>query len=579
MLESFRKTLTKVIHLRSIIGYNGLVYALKKTPLIGKLLPDKLYSTTALKVIYWVFHIIKEAFLLFIGKIFGLGMIYLISFFLKTEYMNFGLERGISEGHLFASFALLFFIIYALCGIVIKKPYFKCTTEKEYLVFMLRMDPAKLNITLFVYDLAKLVIGYLIAGTVAVIAGAPVWLWLGIPVLAVFVKFIGIGAQAFSFRMKHKRNKPMKENDIVYVLKVSALALAFPFVFMTIMNGYYIDLPILLVIAALLVLLGTLGFFELKRFNSNLHRRALNDNIVKTKINMYKEPDNTRQFKKIKAKGTVSSNKKGFEYLNALFVKRHFGMLMVKPIVFAAGTLLITGMVIAGFVSSYCNRMGSEACIDMVLKSLGNLLLFKGFPAELYLDEDASVIAFFRYLAQYHLLALIVPITLADNSFKSTQAMYINCDNSLMTFSFFKQRDKIIRLFDVRLKQLIKINIAPAVAFAMVANLVLFYTGGQDYPFQYLVTFVTTIAISTFYSMFWLAMYYLFQPFTTSVNIKSGVYNVVRFIILTVLTIIVWIPSHSLVLAAILVVFTALFVFFMRKLVYKMAPKTWKIKT
>ena len=579
MLECFRKTLTKVIHLRSIIGYNGLVFALKKTPLIGKLLPDRLYSTTALKVIYWVFHIIKEAFMLFIGKVFGLGMIYLITYFLKTEYMVFGMERGISEGHLFANFALLFFIIYALCGIVIRKPYFKCTTEKEYLVFMLRMDPAKLNITLFVYDLAKLVIGYLIAGIVAIIAGAPVWLWLGIPVLAVFIKLIGIGYQAFSFRMKHKRNKPMKENSTIYVLKVSALAIIFPFVFIMIVYGNYIDLPILLGIVALLVLLGTLGFFELKRFNSNLHRRALRDNIVKNEITMYTEPDNTKHFKKIKAYGTVSSKKKGFEYLNALFVRRHFGMLMLKPILIAAGTLIILGLFIAGFISSYYREAGGEACMEMVLTSLMNFLMFKGFPREFLFVEDETANEFFRYLVQYHLLALIFPISIADNSFKSTQAMYINCDNSLMTFSFFKQRDKIIKLFDIRLKQLFKINLAPAIAFGICANMVLFYTGGQDYPFQYLVTFVIAIAISVFYSMIWLAMYYLFQPFTTTVIVKSGVYNVVRIIVFTVLAIIVWIPSHSLVLAAVLVVLTVLFVFFMRKLVYKKAPKTWKIKS
>ena len=577
MLKSFRKTLAKVIHLRSIIGYNGLVFALKKTPLIGKLLPDRLYSTTALKVIYWVFHIIKEAFMLFIGKIFGLGMIYLISLFLKTEYIEFDQAPG-AEGRLFACFALLFFIIYALCGIVIKKPYFKCTTEKEYLVFMLRMDPAKLNNTLFVYDLVKLVIGYLIAGIVAIIAGAPVWLWLGIPVLAVFIKFIGIGAQAFSFRMKHKRNKPMKDNSTLYVLKVSALAVVFPFVFMMIMNGFYIDLPIMLAVVALLVLLGTLGFFEIKRFNSNLHRRALHDNVAKPQVDMFKDVDNTKHFKKIKAKGTVSSKKKGFEYLNALFVKRHFGMLMLKPILIAAGTLIILGLVIAGFISSYYREAGGEACMEMVLTSLVNILLFKGFPNELLLVEG-TVNEFFRYLAQYHLLVLLIPISISDNSFKSTQAMYINCDNSLMTFSFFKQRDKIIKLFDIRLKQLLKINIAPAIVFALIANLVLFYTGGQDYPFQYLVTYLIAITISVFYSMIWLAMYYLFQPFTTTVNIKSGVYNVVRIIIFMVLSIIVWIPSHSLVLAAILVVLTGLFVFFMRKLVYKKAPKTWKIKT
>ena len=578
MLNEFRKTLAKVIHLRSIIGYNGMVFALKKTPVIGRLIPDRLYGTTFLKVIYWVFHIIKESFLLFLGKIFGLGMIYLISLFLTTEYMELDKAAGLTEGSVFACYALLLFIIYALCGIAINKPYFKCTTEKEYLVFMLRMNPAKLNITLFVYDLAKLVIGYLLAGIIAAIAGAPFCLWLGIPVLAVFIKLIGIGSQAFSFRMKQKRGKPMKENTTVYILKLTAILMAIPFVFAIVANGYYIDLPILLGVVALLVVFGTLGFFELKRFDSRMHRRALHDNVVKAQITMRSEPDNTRYFKKIKAKGTVKGNKKGFEYLNALFVRRHFSMLMLKPIIFTAGTLIILGIIIASFISSYYNRMGSEACIDMVLGSLGNLLLFKGFPEEFFLDGDQTVNAFFRYLVQFHLIALIVPLSWADNSFKSTQAMYINCDNSLMTFSFFKQREKIIKLFDIRLKQLIKINLAPAVVFALCANLVLFYTGGQDYPFQYLVTFVIAIAVSVFNSMIWLSLYYLFQPFTTSVNVKSGAYNAIRIIYFSIQAVIVFIPIHSLAVAAILAVSTILLVFFMRKLVYKMAPKTWKIK-
>ena len=215
MLNDFRKTLTKIIHLRSIIGYNGLVFSLKKTPVIGKILPDRLYSTTALKVIYWVFHVIKEVFMLFIGKILGLGLIYLASAGLMKAYSEFDKSAGLSDSLLFASFALTFFIIYALAGIVVRKPVFKCTTEKEYLVFMLRMDARKLNNTLFIYDIAKLVIGYMIAGIVAIIAGAPFWIWLGIPVLAVLIRLMGTGAQAFSYRLKNKRNKPMKENNYI----------------------------------------------------------------------------------------------------------------------------------------------------------------------------------------------------------------------------------------------------------------------------------------------------------------------------------------------------------------------------
>ena len=172
----------------------------------------------------------------------------------------------------------------------------------------------------------------------------------------------------------------------------------------------------------------------------------------------------------------------------------------------------------------------------------------------------------------------MIPVSIYDNSFKSTQAFFINCDNSLMTFSFFKQRDKIIKLFDIRLIQLCKFNIVPAIVCGVAVNLVLFYTGGQDYPFQYLLTFVIVAALSVIESVSSLALYYLFQPFTTTVNVKGGAYMAARIILGVIAVHIFWIPVNSLLLAGVLVVFTAVYVFVLRKLVYKKAPKTWKVK-
>lgn len=578
MINEFRKTLAKVIHLRSIIGYNGMVYALKKTPLIGKIIPDRLYRTTFLKVIYWIFHIIKEVIKLFIGKIFGLGMIYLFALLMKKEYMDFDMVPGVSGPVLYANFALFFFLIYALCGIMLNKRMFKCTPEKEYLVFMLRMNARKLDNTLFIYDLAKLFIGYLIAGIVAIICGAPFWLWLGIPVLAVFIKLFGTGLQAFSLRMKNKRHKPMKSSVLGGLLSLTAVMLFMPFVFVIVINGYYVPLTVLLTVAALLVIFGILGFIELNRFDSNLHRRALRDNIVREEVSMYKSPDTTKNFKKIKAKGTVKGNKKGFEYLNALFVKRHGKMLYTKPVVFTAVIILIIGLILFIFVYSYFRRFGADNCFEMVGRNILNMFLFGRYEDPLMPYEESSAFDFFRWLVQYHMPAMMILLSAADNSFKSTQAMFINCDNSLMTFSFFKQREKIIRLYDIRLKQLIKVNIAPAVACGLGANLVLFFTGGQDYPFQYLVSILVCVLMSSGYAVIWLSLYYLFQPFTTTVKVKSGVYTVVSTIIYVALSIIVWIPVHTLILAGLLLVITALLVFLMRKLVYKYAPKTWKAK-
>lgn len=578
MLNDFRKTLTKVIHLRSIIGYNGLVFALKKTPIIGKILPDRLYSTTALKVIYWVFHIIKEVFMLFIGKILGLGLIYLASLGLAKAYSEFGKSAGLSDSLLFASFALTFFILYAFAGIIIRKPYFKCTTEKEYLVFMLRMDAKKLNNTLFIYDIAKLVIGYLIAGIVAVLAGAPFWLWLGIPVLAVLIKLMGTGLQALSFRLKNKRNKPMKGNNYLDVLKITLIFMAMPFLLVMIANGYFIELPVLAVIVAVIAVLGVLGFFELKRFESGLHKKALRDNIVRDEVENYKNPDRSKQFKKIKAEGTVKGDKKGFDYLNALFVARHRKMLITKPIVFTAIVVTLIGLIIFGFIYGYYRDFGGGNTLHMVLNNLLNLITLKGYSDALLPYDDSSVVSFLRHLAENQLLLMLIPVSLFDISFKATQAMYINCDNSLMTYSFFKQPEKIIRLYDIRLKLLIKLNLVPAIACGLFANLFLFYTGGESYPGQYLLTVLVCVMLSVIQSVIWLALYYLFQPFTMTANVKGGAYMATRIVLCMIALHIFWIPLNSLILAGILAVITVLMLVLLRKLVYKKASKTWKAK-
>ena len=68
MLKDFFTILPKVLHLRSIIGFNSMVFALKKTPVIGKVIPDRLYGTAFLKIIYWIVHIIKE-----VGALFKIG--------------------------------------------------------------------------------------------------------------------------------------------------------------------------------------------------------------------------------------------------------------------------------------------------------------------------------------------------------------------------------------------------------------------------------------------------------------------------------------------------------------------------
>ena len=572
MINEYKDILFKVIHLRSIIGYNSLVFALKKTPVIGNLIPDKLYSTTFLKVIYWIFHVIVEVFKLFIGKIFGLGMIYLAAFLLSDQYIEHEMVQGVSRSAMYGNLGLFIFLLYAFCGILIRVPYFNCTTEKEYLVFMLRMDAKKLNETLIWYDLAKLFIGYVMAGIFAVITGAPFWLWLGIPVLALAVKFLGIGLQILSFRFKSRLHKSLKISAVAYLIRLALVLIAGPFFIVFVANGYFIPMPQMVIITVLTVIAGIWGLMMFLKTDPNLHRRALHDNISKTEVKATSQYDNTKSFKKIKAKGTVKGDKKGFEYLNALFVKRHWTMLCMKPVIFTIIVAAVMILLSGEFIYGYYSRYGADNCWNMVITNIINFFTFRGFSDALLPVGNDPAFEFFRYVAQSHLLALMIPLSISDNSFKNTQAMFINCDNSLMTFSFFKQREKIIKLFDIRLKQLIKINIGPVVSLGLFADLILFVTG------EYIVTILVGFMLSILTSVTWLALYYLFQPFTTSVVAKSGAYRITSIIIYSVASILVWVPLVSYILAPVLMVFTAGYVFFLRNRVYKLAPKTWKIK-
>lgn len=578
MLKEFRKILVKVLHLRSVVGYNSLVFALKKTPLIGKIIPDRLYKTTFLKVIYWVLHVIREVLALFLTKMAGISLVYFSALTITMLYKSADMLGTMSFQYLFGTFALVFFFVYAFFGLVLNVKIFEKTTEKDYLVFMIRMNAKKLNNTLFTYDLARMFIGYLMVGFVPAIFGVPVCCWLGIPVLSVFIKLFGARFLAFRYKLKSRRHELLKGTAAGDALKVILIIVPIPFLFVMVTFGYYVPLSVLLLISAVMVLIGTWGLFELVKAGPDLHRRALHDGVIMEKESVRAAKANTQNFKKLKAKGSVNEKKKGFEYLNALFVKRHFKMLGVKPIVCALLILSLTLLITILTIMEYYEQNGPENGLNMVLLNIRNIFLFRGYedPLTTYVPDSASL--FFRNAVQYHLPALLIPLAFADNSFKSTQAMYINCDNSLMTFSFFKQRKMIMKLFDIRFRQLVSFNVLPAIALAIGSNLILFATGGQDYPFQYLITFVILICMSICYSMYWLVIYYLFQPFTTTVRIKSGAYNAAYVIFSIFLSMVVWLRAHSLVLAAVLVFLTIVFVFLMRMLVSKKAPKSWKVK-
>ena len=109
-----------------------------------------------------------------------------------------------------------------------------------------------------------------------------------------------------------------------------------------------------------------------------------------------------------------------------------------------------------------------------------------------------------------------------------TQALFMNCDHSLLTYAFYKQPKFVLRLFQIRLIEIVKINAVPAAIIGVGLAALLWASGGTDNPLNYAVLIVSTICVSVLFSVHYLTIYYLLQPYNAGTEMKSGTYRMVN---------------------------------------------------
>ena len=74
-----------------------------------------------------------------------------------------------------------------------------------------------------------------------------------------------------------------------------------------------------------------------------------------------------------------------------------------------------------------------------------------------------------------------------------TRALFMNCDRSLLTYSFYKQPKMILKLFRIRLREIIKVNLLPASIIGVGLALLLYASGGTDQVMNYVVLLVSCL--------------------------------------------------------------------------------------
>lgn len=108
-----------------------------------------------------------------------------------------------------------------------------------------------------------------------------------------------------------------------------------------------------------------------------------------------------------------------------------------------------------------------------------------------------------------------------------TQAMFVNCDHSMLTYSFYRIPKNILILFKIRLREIVKINLLPAIVLALGYMAILFICGGIDQAFLAFISFISIISMSIFFSTHYLILYYLLQPYNAHTEVKSPIYSTI----------------------------------------------------
>lgn len=524
------KTLRITFSLRNTYRVNTILYSLKQIPVIGKVLPESLYQEEGLKIFANVLSGLWEIISAFLGKfLYFLLMISLIS--------------GVYPAGDRADIARHILVFLTVIGAFMNTYMFDPGKDKYYALILLRMNARQYTLINYGYAILKILIGFLIYGLIfGLIWGLPFWQCLLIPLFVAGLKI----AFAGYFLWKYERTgETVNENKLsIWTWTIVALLLAaaygLPVVGIVLPKVAVLVFMVLAILCGAVAIRRILGFDEYYEIYREILIQSMND-MNKAKSTK-KHAATERDRKAISTDADIVSDRRGFEYLNELFVKRHRKVLWRSSRQFALASLCLAGIAAA------------ILCIWPQVRPAINRVLLTYLP---------------------YFVFIMYAINRGPGF---TSAIFMNCDHSLLTYPFYKQPGHILSLFRIRLRELVKINLLPAVVIGAGLCVLLYISGGTDNVLNYVVTFISVISMSAFFSVHYLTVYYLLQPYNVDTEIKSAMYRVVQWVTYFVCYLMMQVKMPTLVFGGVAILFCVLYCVIACVLVYRLAPKTFRLR-
>lgn len=515
MLNSFLTS----YEIKNTYRVNSIIYTLKHIPLIGKLLPSSLYKNKPLKIISNIISWIMELLSIFLWKyLYILLMLILVI----PNYSN--------QQYTFITIITFLTII----GGFFNTQLFSPSVDKNYAIGLMKFDAKKYILVNYIYFLFKTLLGFLpIIIYFGLNSNLDVLTCLLIPLYIISIKNI------FNY-FGLKDNKLNNKNENIFiiisiVISLCLLLLAYGLPYFNI----YITNQIFYIISIITIIFGIYSFNYIFKYNNYLKLYKSTSTQFPTSV------DNKATSKlynnSISNNNVIAKNIKGYEYFNDLFVQRHSKILSTAT----KRVSIISILIIIVFIVL--------CLINSEISSQTNNFLKNSLP-------------YFLFIMYF--------INRGQNI---TQTMFMNCDHSMLFYRFYRQPDAILKLFKERLKTLIKLNIIPGLIIALGTIILLYITGGTSIV-EYIITFLTIISMSIFFSIHYLVLYYLLQPYNINLEIKNPLFLTICSLTYFVCYLAIRVVIPTIYFGTGMIVFTIIYSLISLYLAYKFAPKTFKLR-
>lgn len=515
--------------LRNTYRVNSIIYSLKSIPVIKKMLPEALYGSRGLKVFANVLSVIYEILTFFLGKILYMAlMVYIMSGLMKAPRQD--------------AYIHIFFFL-TIVGGILNTSMFNPTRDKYYSIILMRMDARKATLSGFFYYIFKTILGFLpVAVFFALLTDVKIYVALLMPFFVASMKFIFVAMALGTPGKKEKKFRNENTPGIIATVAVIALLAAaylLPFL------GYAITTPIFVIAAGITIAWGGYSLVKIVRFTDyrGMCKELLAGNsfLANGKQQMAAVTQDS-YLKKLDLSTELTSNKSGYEYFNEIFMKRHSRLLTKSAKRYAVAELIIFLVAIAACI-----------CFPDIKKEINGLML--------------TFLPYFLFVMYF-----------VNRGKNITEAMFMNCDHSMLTYRFYRQPKVILRLFTARLKYIILINLIPGSVIALGLPFLLYVTGGTDQPMNYVVLFVSIVAMSIFFSVHNMVLYYLLQPYNVELEMKNATYSIINSITYIVCYVAIGKRVPTMMFGSLVTAFCIIYVVVALILAYRLAPKTFKLR-